>query len=458
MSSATRFSESNSNLVLQLWETQRSSLTQINLDSNQSDSIDSALSHLVRRQEMLDARISRYSGSSSISNSSTEGSFVSSSQTTFIAETPSVPLVEFLENSTNRSFFSGIVNTNIESSSSSTPSVLISSPSESFMGEGNNLVENEERAHTFLNDIRSSLEFTLNRYSNLDTSILDSEQREHFSNVLQVDQIIHDGIPFLNSEQLDLNRLDALRELGSFRYLNPVEYIDIPRVNFGVMDLFGLEVPLLHIFNLFPMGTILSISSLLYRYTSVSPSAHLIVSRLLFRLRRLFFSFCNVRFWRHFNIKSLTSKIISVIQSIVKRRYLYQTNETIRAFRSLTLSSPQNLARAITTSSSSFRADLRDLNNRGSFQNFLSWIRNRNTSQMFVGSTVMVGFGVFARHLFTNPDIATRFFSFISSTIWRSEGGRITSTVSSNLPGNMVDLTTCLAYCFYCCFIYGSIL
>ena len=103
--STTRFSESNSNLVLQLWETQRENLTQIDLNSTQTNSIDSALSNLVRRQEMLDARITRYSRNSSIDNSSTEGSFLSSSQTTVIAETPSVPLIEFLENSTNRSFF-----------------------------------------------------------------------------------------------------------------------------------------------------------------------------------------------------------------------------------------------------------------------------------------------------------------------------------------------------------------
>lgn len=103
--STTRFSESNSNLVLQLWETQRENLTQIDLNSIQTNSIDSALSNLVRRQEMLDARITRYSRNSSIDNPSTEGSFLSSSQTTFIAETPSVPLIEFLENSTNRSFF-----------------------------------------------------------------------------------------------------------------------------------------------------------------------------------------------------------------------------------------------------------------------------------------------------------------------------------------------------------------
>ena len=131
---------------------------------------------------------------------------------------------------------------------------------------------------------------------------------------------------------------------------------------------------------------------------------------------------------------------MSVIQGIIRRRFVYQADETIRSFVRLSSSSSQNLARAIDVSSGSFQADLGELNNRGSFENFLSWARNRNRSQIFIGSTVMFGFGVFSRHLFNNPDIATRFLSFISSIIWRSESGRITSTVSPNVPGNMLEL------------------
>ena len=253
-SSSMQSFERNNVLVLRLWEGQSSSLDQLGGSDISLHMLETALVDDVRHSRRLLAQ----NAAADRSTNTTSFSAASYPQEVESVVESAGPhsLITKLEEIHPSWFTSGLDADRLRGSFISSPSTQLSA-------------QTEEVNSSFLEDITSTTRFDVPQL-NADASAEQTNNVGDLGSIFsQLDNILSSGLNNLSLSNVDPQRLEALRQMGSPELLHPVN-VSIPSYDLGFTILEGIQVPVFNVINIIPHGALVALIPLFSRYALIT--------------------------------------------------------------------------------------------------------------------------------------------------------------------------------------------
>ena len=430
-------SETNDRILLRLWDTQHSRLGQIN-SSLDGPSIHHRLEEnfiVLSQEEMRQARINRFSpatetaGSRLVSSSARDTSL----ETPLPSEAPTInfsqgetPLITALNNVSSNQWFGRAFDQDIDRGA------FVTAPL-------NTINTQSVESNTFYESILNSINMPTIRNSSNVSASSDPALQESFRIINELDDLfIREGIRGVGG--IDPTVLENLRSVGQPTYLHPLDIEFPPMHSMGDSLFLNFEVSILHIFNMLPNGLIFGLAVQFGTYLRYSPNSYVMTVRLLYRLRGLFYSFVNIFFWRTYNVRTITTLFVRILNNIRISRLRGSSLVLSRRIQVFANGIVPRLTYVVESTNESFRR-LNDIANNSSFyRNFYFWLNHGNSLNRLtrrVGGLILVsGITFLGNYFYMHPQSLYNLISFITRSISSSpvDLTRAVTQLTENIP------------------------
>lgn len=292
---------------------------------------------------------------------------------------------------------------------------------------------------TFYRSILNSINMpTIRNSSNLSANT-DPAVQESFRIINELDNLFfYEGVRGFGS--VDPTVLENLRFVGQPTYLDPLNIVFPPMSSKGDSLFLNFEVSILYIFNLLPSGLIFGLVTQFLRYLRYSPNSYVITVRLLYRLRGLFYSFTNIFFWRNFNVSTLTTLFVRILENIQRSRLRGSSVVLSRRFQVFARRIVPMLTDAVESTRESFVRVNNIANNTSFYTNLYSWLNHGNGLNRLtrhVGGFILFSAITFSgNYFYMHPQSLYNLIFFIARSVQSSpvDLTRAVTQLTENIP------------------------